>query len=427
MVGRKLGGGAKRSVAWGALLLTAGCSGGAVSAGDEGDTINLGRCYGVDCGSTALAATGSEATVGEPCGPVMGTLSEPFEFEPVASRMSLKDFKRSPDGSFWLLGLTEPMDLNNEFREAVLFHYSAEGQLLARSEPLQKGDAHTSMEETLAVDASGNALVAIYSVYAVTADSELEEQLNLYSFAPDFTALGPPIAFRGIGVARLGPDPSGAILLAGNALNNAAHGVIARLENGEPSWIQTRVPTSGQGAGVGVSALVVDEAGKSAVISQRSKRWESGPNVYTYGIATFEVDGMPAWDLVLPTPYESGYIAAMAGSPRGELVVAGYGEGSGTGRNLLVRSVSKTGELGWAYTVPSFWPNVVVDPQTGRTFVSGNDALAVIEADGALCRYLDVPREEGSLAGLGTNLMVDGPFVYALGPTGIQRYELPSE
>jgi hypothetical protein len=279
------------------------------------------------------------------------------------------------------------------------------------------------MDQSLVVDAAGNAMVAVYSIYAPTADSELVERLNLYTFAADLSALGPPVSFRGIGKPHLAGEASGAILVGGNAINNAAHGTLTRLEAGEPGWIQTRVPTSGQGAGVGVSGLVVDEAGASAMLSQRSKRWESGADLYTYGVSTFDADGKPGWDLVLPTPYQGGYVAALASNGQGELVVAGYGYGSD--EDLLVRSVSPEGELGWAYRVPSDWPNAHVDAQTGRTFVTGRDKVAIIEPGGQLCSYLEVPRKEGALAyGLG-DVIVQEPYVYTMTGEGIARYELP--
>jgi hypothetical protein len=428
MVGRKLGQLSHVTtcgVALGALLLAAGCSGADVSAGDEGHAINLGRCYGVDCGSSLQAAMGSEATVGEPCGPSMGTLGEPFAFEPLPQPFNKYEFELSADGSFWLLATTQPQSPygDSEFQEPVLIHYSADGALLGISDPLRRGGAHTSLSSSLAVDAAGNAVVAIYSIYAETADSELEERLELHGFGPDFSSLGPPVRFRGIGVAHMGADASGAIVIAGNALNNAAHGTISRIVAGTPDWVQTHVPTSGQGAGIGVSGLAVTDSGAAAVLSQRSKRWEGGPHLYTYGISSFDASGMPLWDLVLPSPYEDGSRAVLASNGQGQLVVAGYGSRD----SLLVRSVAPQGELGWAYTVPAFEANAFIEVETGRTFVSSSNRLAVIEADGELCRYLDLPRGEGTLEyGLGDVIVKDG-FAYTMTWDGIARFELPSE
>ena len=70
-----------------------GCSGAEVSAGSEGDAINLNRCYGADCGVHAQSLSGSGVEA-RPCGDVVGALEEPLVFEkatgwPVGLKISI--------------------------------------------------------------------------------------------------------------------------------------------------------------------------------------------------------------------------------------------------------------------------------------------------------------------------------------------------
>src|SRR5688572_6380099 len=86
MAGSKLG---IHSLCWlaaGAASWAVGCSGDQVSAGDEGDTINLERCYGVDCRRAPQSFEVSAAGEGEPCIESGLALEEPFDFEAVGTR-----------------------------------------------------------------------------------------------------------------------------------------------------------------------------------------------------------------------------------------------------------------------------------------------------------------------------------------------------
>lgn len=174
-----------------ALVNGTGCGPTDISAGEEGDTINLGRCYGVECGLSAQSVQGADVGTVACAMDATQLVGEPFE--PHGKALSPRQMRAAADGTLWILAETSPDSLN-EFFEPVLLRYSVEGQLLGVSDPLQSGADHTHMESRLGVDADGNALVAIYSVQAETADSELVERLNLYTVGADMTFVAPPIS-----------------------------------------------------------------------------------------------------------------------------------------------------------------------------------------------------------------------------------------
>jgi hypothetical protein len=276
----------------------------------------------VDCGRAPQSFQSGADDVGEPCIESGLALEDRFDFEGAGSGVAVGRVLPAPDGSFWALGVISGDPPTSSYPQNVLLHYSQEGVLLQMSDALEAGAGHRSDTDCgFGVDAEGNVSVAIYGLYAPTADSELAERLRLFTFNASFEPVGDSLLFSGIASARLTADPTGSLILAGNATNNAAHGVLTRLVDGAPSWIQTKVPTSGQGVGAGVSGLVVDEAGTSTILAQRSGGWTGGPDVSTFGLASFDAEGSPLWELPLPMELEGGQHMALAANSAGDFLV----------------------------------------------------------------------------------------------------------
>jgi hypothetical protein len=371
----------------------AGCSGADVSAGSEGEAINLNRCYGADCGvhAQALSGTGVDAT---PCAGVVGALEQPLLFESIGENSySLAAFQAA-DGTVWALQSVRG-SLDRGPASIYLARYSSAGALLATSGVIAHDESNSLGRAALAVDAAGEATVAIYSSYAPNADAEVQEELTLYGFDFDLQPAGASRTFRGIATPHLVGGPGGSVWLAGNAFGNAPHGTIARITNREPDWIQTAVPTAGQSVD-GFSGLTVADDGVAAVLARLNPKWSGeGPNVTKLGLATFDAAGKPLWTLELPGDYTQGYSGVLAGSAQGNLVVASVvGENGENGENhqqLLLRSISRDGELGWAYTVPfGFGLDVDMHRDSGRAFVGTGNGLAVIDATGENCRQFSI-------------------------------------
>jgi hypothetical protein len=406
------------------LLLVAGCAGEQISAGHEGDTINLSRCWGVDCGTSAQAVSaGSSKHSSAPCQVTTQELGDKLLFAPLPSslRLATRELRSSPDGSFWQLATTEPSETFSYSPEPLLVHYSSDGALLGISDPIQAGAEHTGMEATLAVDDNGNAIVAVYSVYAPTADSELVERVNVYAFDAELQPLGPPVSLSGISSNVLAAGPDGTVILAGDAFNNARHGVLTRLVDREPVFIQTKVPSAGVSV-IGVAGMVVDTEGGAAVLSQRTPRSESGTGPYVFGISTFDPDGNPLRDLRIPGTYENGYGAAIAGLGEDFVVttVTSFPDS-------LVRSLGRDGSVRWSFSVRAFSPNVVADAESGRTFVDGVDGVAMIEPDGQRCQLIKVPHAAGSIQSSSGITAVRGQHLYMATTEGLTRFTLPTE
>ena len=409
-------------VSLGALLLAAtGCSGGDASAGSEGNAINLGRCYGANCGEQVQAVKVEDVPAAS-CVDVGAELEEPLSFE-VIDGARPAGIRIAPDGTVWVLERSDGMPPSGG-ASLSLAHFSIDGVLLGTTGVVTSESDHVWTEQDLAVDAAGVATVAVYTNFAETADSEVIEELKLFSFDAELQSMGAPLVFHGVAVPKLAGADAGTYWLAGNAVGNKSHGVVSRVEGREPVWIQTGVPTSGNGAGVGVSGLAVASDGTSAILAQRSPRWSGGPDVYRYGIATYDAAGKPIWNMELPTEFVGGYRATLVGTPEGDLVVAGV---TSEGSNVTIRSVSRTGQLGWAFQVQSLdADNLALDPETGRTFATTTQGLAVIEAEGQSCKLHGNPHAPGALSLFGMP-RVRGDHVYASDGYLVWRYRLPTE
>jgi hypothetical protein len=95
---------------------------------------------------------------------------------------------------------------------------------------------------------------------------------------------------------------------------------------------------------------------------------------------------------------------------------------------LTISSVSRAGELGWAFELPSRWAgDIDIDAATGRTFAATNVGLAVIDADGQSCRQLSLPQGDGVTIVSLSSPRARGNYVYAIDGSGVSRYSLPAD
>lgn len=361
-------------------LVAAGC-GSDVSAGSESHAVNLGRCFGADCRVQAQVLSGA-AVEAAPCGAVERPLEDALIFESIEDGAQVLDAAEAADGSVWALANLPSQQVN-------LAHFSSDGRLLDTRVMAEVGE-HTNVTVSLAIDSSGAVTVGIYSIFAENADSELVEELELSRFDERMTELQSPRRFRGMASPHLVGGVAGSVWLAGNADANAPHGVVSRLTNHEPDWIQTQVPSAGQGV-LGVSGLTVADDGTAAVIASLSPRWNGGPNTMKIGVSTFGAAGTPRWTLELPGDYAAGYPPAIGGSADGDLFVAGMVE---DGKAVSVRGLSAEGQLRFAYQFNSSYVDLEVKRSSGRLFVGSSQGLAVIEGDGSSCHQFSIPFED---------------------------------
>lgn len=429
---------------WGAALVSvglsaalAGCAGSDVSAGRESAGFNLSRCFGTttDCSNSPPATLAAETLIRECADPGGGELADELVY-PAASGTSTNEVLRvGPDGSVWLLrraatgtgsGPSMAAPDPSGF-ELLLDHYTTDGTLLGTSSALVTVNEsnHLNVSEDLSVDGAGHALVAVYANYAPNADSPFAESLTLHEFNGELEHVREPQLFYGVGQSQLLGGSGSSYVLAGNALENAAHGVLVRITDGQPDWIQTAVPSSGLGAGVGVSGVALNDAGIVSVLSQRSPRWEPGTaDQFVYGVSRFDTSGNSVWDLKLSTAYTGGFPAAIAALGDG-VAIAGRIDGFNT---LLLRQVTGNGQLGWAFKLaaPSNLPKLQVDGASGRTIAATGNGIAVVASDGHNCQQFSVPNVAGRIPGFIADLAVASPYVYLLSDT-IKRYRLPTE
>jgi hypothetical protein len=408
----------------GAGLSGAGCADGDVSVGQDSAAFNLGRCYGdtTQCTLPTEATTGVETGIEDCPEPQVGTLEEAQVFEEPPTDFVGERVAVGPDGAVWAVSR------GSDQSTVVAAHWSPEGVFLGVSGPLAVQTEHTTLSVDLAVDGAGHGLVSIYSVYAPTADSELTERLTIHTLDSDLQAVREPLAFRGSGDSFLQGGAGDSFTLAGDARNNAAHGVLAHVSAGELDWIQSAVPSAGAGAGVGVSALAVNAEGETSVLAQRNPRWEPGtPDTYTYGIARFDQDGNLLWNLALPTAYGGGWRASMASTPTGDLVVRGVLASADFNQLNLVRLVTHEGGLGWGFRLGASADGAVQVDQTGRTITSTFNSVVVISADGQSCKQYGFPPPAGAGLNFPQGLVVAGSSVYGTFGGALRRYQLPAE
>lgn len=413
----------------GLLGATSGCSTGDVSAGEEGDYVNLGRCYGANCDAQAQTTQGDEGEHPH-CGGVQGTISGGTRLELFYSieawDTTIQDIKFSPDGSMWVLAMRRP-PLDSEYASPYLARYAPDGELVGITGAIEQSD-RDEPDVSLGVDAEGNATVSVFEVWAPNADAELTQHLNLYTYGPDLELKGTTMSFRGAADVHLAGDASGDLWLAGNVDNFDAHGVLARLSSQEPQWIQTAVPSSGRRAGLGVAGLSVTADGQASVLAKVNPRWNGGPDVDTFALSSFNPNGEVDWAVELPTAFAGGERPALSALPNGDLIVGGIlSHEPNTGFPPgLVRRVSKSGKLGWGYVIDSLgWALNVATTSDGRTMAVTVDGVAVISADGQDCHVVGYAESEATL--VGSQLAVVDNYVLHFSEEGITRFELPQE
>jgi hypothetical protein len=397
-------------------LVATGCGGSDVSAGAESDAVNLNRCYGADCGVRAQSL-GGEAIAAQPCGDVEGPLADPVLFEGIQPGVTALAAVAGDEGSVWAL-LSEGGGRYG-YATINLVHYAADGTRLA-SQPVGEQSEHSVLRAAVAVDEADRVTLGLYSSYAPNADSEVTEVLELSSFDGDLNLLDTPLRFRGVAEPLLQGGPGGSIWLAGRAQANAFHGVVSRISEREPDWIQTAVPASGNA--IGVSGFAVADDGTSAVLAGLTPKWSgTGPNILQLGIATFDASGQPVWTLKLPTEFTPGFVPALGGTAQGDLVVVGaVGE---HGSQIRVQQFSRQGEPGWAYQMESSSVGVEVQRKSGRAVVSAGNGVAVIDAAGESCRRFSVAVDEESMAAA-EPWRPDGEYFLAVG-SGLARFRVP--
>jgi len=354
---------------------------------------------------------------------VVGPLEDPLIFETVAEgAQALAAYEAPEDGTVWALHSVRGP--NESYAHIVLARYASDGALLATSDVIATEEDHTFLDAALAVDSTGEATVGLYTSYAPNADVELREELTLFGFDRELQPVGVSRTFRGMASPRLVGGVGGGVWLAGNAFGNAAHGAIAHIVQHEPDWIQTAVPTAGQSVD-GLSGLTVADDGVAAVVARLNPRWSGeGPNVVKLGLATFDVTGKPLWTLELPGDYTPGFQGSLGGSAEGDLVVAGMvGENND---ESVVRWISRSGELGWAYSLKGgFGVDVEVRRDSGRAFASIGSGLAVIDAAGESCRQFSISLSLGTAdAAESPAWDPDAEYVLATGGT-LARLRVP--
>lgn len=413
----------------GLLSATGACSGGDVSAGEEGDYVNLGRCYGANCDAQAQTTQGAEGEHPH-CGGVQGTLSGGTQLELFFSieawDTTISDIKFAPDGSMWVLAMRRA-PLGMEHAAPYLARYAPDGELVGITGSIEESD-RAELQVSFGVDADGNATVSVFEAWAPNADAELTQHLNLYTYGPDLELKGSIMAFRGAADVRLAGDASGDLWLAGNVDNFDAHGILARLSSQEPQWIQTAVPSSGRRAGVGVAELAVTAEGQASVLAKINPRWNGGPDVDTFALSSFTPAGDVDWAVELPTDFAGGERPTLSALPSGDLIVGGIlaSEQTDGFRPALVRRVSKSGKLGWGYVVDSLgWSPNVATTSDGRTTMVTVDGVAVVSADGQECHVVGYDESEAVI--VGSQLAVVGDYVLFVNEGGITRFDVPQE
>jgi hypothetical protein len=287
---------------------------------------------------------------------------------------------------------------------------------------------HTTFNCDLTVDGAGRAVVSVYSVYAATADDPLTEHLVVHTLDSDARPFREALAFRGSGDSFVSGGAGDSFILGGDARDNAARGVLALVRGGEPAWIQTAVPSSGAGAGVGVSALTSSPDGETSVLAQRNPRWEAGmPDEYRYGISRFDGAGNLLWNMVLPTAYAGGYRAQMASSPEGDLIMRGkLPAATPDVDKVLIRKITRAGEVGWAFRLSNSVDDTVGVDETGRTVATSFKSVVVISADGQTCKQYGLPPVSDGIP-FPSGVVASGGWLYSAQYDGVRRFRLPAE
>lgn len=405
-------------LALGAGLWGAGCGGNNVSVGQESAVFNLARCYETQCQASS-PSIGVETGIRDCPEVVLGALAAEQEYAPPPDAPRIDKFSVGLDGSVWTLSGPSNSD------QIVLSHYSPEGLYLGSTAPLSAGVDGWALT-SLSVDSGGQVLVSLYASYAPTADYPVTELTVIHTFDSALKAVREPLYFRGSGESSLVGAGFDSFNIAGDADDYAPRGVLARVVAGDAEWVQTAVPSSGTHAGAGITALSVSPEGEASVLAQRSPRWEPGlPETRRFGVARFDALGALLWNLEMPTAYAGGYGMGMASTPAGDLVLRGVLPAEDVNQQRsLVRSVTRAGTLGWAFSLLGGFDQSLGVDSVGRTVVSLWNNVAVISADGQRCDQYELPFVAGALR-LAAAVQVRGASLFVDGGGVVRRYRMP--
>jgi hypothetical protein len=298
-----------------------------------------------------------------------------------------------------------------------LAHYDEEGKLLSVSDvamgiPFNGGSV--GHEADLRLDERGHAFVFIYqSDGGPNADSPIGERAWVTELSPSGRPVHGTGVLTGIGAGHVALSTDGKVVLAANALQNARHGVLAKLTpQGERVWSQTNIRTNGQGVGYGVTGLTTDSSDHALVLAERKRKNASGSSspsfdALTFGLTRFDRVGNAVWDRAIDRPLGRAVLSADA---EGNAVISAeiepipLGDSSYYQQSLVVH-VRASGAADWAYAFMGYSSEAAIDPNSGEVMFQGQDEagppyVAVISPDGESCRRyalpLDIPM--GSLA-----------------------------
>jgi hypothetical protein len=328
----------------------------------------------------------------------------------------------------------------------------------------------------LAVDTAGNAIVTVYeasancpfSFYAPPAEGQdciPEERTTLRVFDAELKQLGAPLALRALTSPHVASGIPGALTIAGTATTYAkfgtaeylaayrpdwvvantslsprpvavrSHGVLTRVQDGVPAWMQSNAASTDKEGIANVLDLTVDASGSSFILAGHGHGPTAGTN-FSYEFSTlsrFGARGDHQWNRKLP---EGESYTQLVENADGGVIVHVPKETVDTTQSRVL-SISRDGNLIWSYRIP-IDQGVAIDKDSGRTIaltrksdvdgVAQGYSLSAISKDGASCQTYGIPQgDAGDIAGVLSGISVASPFVYLQSETGIRRYRLPPE
>jgi hypothetical protein len=403
-----------------ALAALAACEGKDVWVGEVGGGLNLDVCAGqeTDCDPNVDDETLTTPAVRSCDGEIGPELEADFDLKiadatcpdpSLCSQLPLR-LAIAPDASAWILGVNH--ELESGTGELLwLAHYDDGGELLSVSDvamgvPFNGGTVLHEADFTL--DERGHAFVVIYeNDGGPNADSPLAERAWVSELSPSGRPARGTGVLTGIGAAQVALATDGKVVLAANALQNARHGVLAKLTaQGERVWSQTNIRTSGQGVGYGVTGLTTDSSDHALVLAER----KNNGGALTFGLTRFDRVGNAVWDRAIDRPLGKAVLSADA---EGNAVISAeiepidLGENNFRARSMVVH-VRASGAADWAYAYDGGAAEAAIDPNSGEVMFQGQDEagppyVAVISPDGESCRRYALPLDIPS-----ASLAVDG-------------------
>jgi hypothetical protein len=386
-----------------ALLLTTtfGCAlDEDVSVGATGDVLNLDQCYSTAAGCkstpkmlTANAADSSGCSAsGSRFTPVELLTPDLCEGDLSCSE-SLIEAEVSHDGSLWFLGQTMTIEDGADVTILHLGHVTSDGALLGLTDFAPQGYGMTS-SSSLVVDAQGMATVAVYLNFAADADAEWVETTTLYTYLPEVTLRGTPVALTGFARPHLAINSGLDYVVAGNALAGEARGVLGRIaSNGTLQQSTNHVETRGN-KGQGIVALTSHaEAGYSLLAEQPGSN-DTHP---AFQILRFDHALRATWSLPLPSTLAAGYGASMVSDSEGRLVV-GAVLGDSVPSSLGVYGFDQDGAERFSLALDGFngdpsVPVMTAGESDSRVWVMANDQapsyreyIAEIDVEAGKCQ-----------------------------------------